>query len=276
MKLRLMSNNLWWCDLNHDAWAEMGENCSNASRAPGFARLYGEVMPHVIGFQECSGRMGHTLMMHISQAGLPYAMLWGKDTPIAYRKDLFELVDSWFYLYPEEIPGLEGAFNNLNTKSYSIALLRLKETGQLLLFATTHLWYKSDAACPGSEDAKAWQVERLVDKLDELQGQYDCPAVVVGDFNTWPAAKAIRAAKARGFAHAHDVATEFADETCGHHFCCDKGFDTQVSEGGFEKSLDHILVRGVKEGAVCRYERSYADYYMPLSDHFPLWIDMEL
>jgi len=76
-----------------------------------------------------------------------------------------------------------------------------------------------------------------------------------------------------GFRHAHDVA-EVAADTTGMHYCCDKGFDKQITEGGFARSIDHILVRDMV-GKVESYTRYTAEYCFPLSDHMPLWIDAE-
>jgi endonuclease/exonuclease/phosphatase family metal-dependent hydrolase len=274
-----MSNNLWWCDINSDAWKAMGEDCSFTARAPGFARIYAEVKPDIIGLQECSARMGHELMALLTAQKAPYAFLWGRDTPIMYHRDKFELIDSDVCIYPEEVPGLEGSFNNLRTKSYCIAVLRLKETGQLLIFATTHLWYKSGDPkapnyYPGSEEARAWQVNLLIDRVEQLQAHYNCPAVIVGDFNTWEGGAAARAAKERGYLYARDIATDHADDTTGMHYCCGEGYKTELHQGNW--SLDHIFVRGFTENAVKRFDRCCPDYYYPLSDHSPVWIDVHI
>ncbi len=273
--MRIMSNNVWWCDTNTEAWEALGADCSAKVRAPQLVRLYKETMPDILGLQECSARMAHFLMTPMADEGLPYAMLWGRNTPVVYRRDKFELVDSETGLYPEEIPGLEGSFNDLQTKSYCIAVLRSKASGKLLIFATTHLWYKSDSKQPGSEAARAWQINTLIDRLDALQKQYNCGAVVVGDFNTWPTGLAVKAALARGFVHGHDVATDYTDETQGMHYCYPDRFDPKPYEGGFDRSIDHILLRGV-EAPVRRFERYYPDYYVTVSDHFPVWIDLEV
>ena len=53
-KLRLMSNNLWWNTFNTPEWEALGADCSNEARVPGFARMYRETQPDVIGLQECS------------------------------------------------------------------------------------------------------------------------------------------------------------------------------------------------------------------------------
>lgn len=276
-----MSNNIWWCDTNHPAWEALGADCSALHRAPGLFRLYKETAPDIIGLQECSARMSHALMTVIAEEGAPYALLWGRNTPIVYRTDKFELVDSKVCVYPENIPEHPGSFNDLRTKSYCIAVLRLKETKQLLIFATTHLWYKSgNPASPSyqefSEEAKAYQLGMLMDQLDILQEQYNCPAVIVGDFNTYPNSLAVRSALKRGFVHAHDAATEHVDETRGMHRCNASGYDPEPGPGDYSTSIDHILVRGTLAESVRRFERYSPDYYMPLSDHFPAWIDVVL
>ena len=137
--MRIMSNNIWWCDENHEAWETQGADCSAKARAPQLVRLYKETLPDILGLQECSARMAHFLMTPMAQEGLPYALLWGRNTPIVYRRDKFELVDSEVGLYPEEVPGLEGSFNDLQTKSYCIAVLRSKEdpTSTMELAAVT-------------------------------------------------------------------------------------------------------------------------------------------
>lgn len=273
-KLRIMSNNIWWCDKNTEAWGAQGLDCSAGNRAPGLLRMYQETQPDIIGLQECSSVMAHQLMTLFAENDAPYALLWGRNTPIIYRRDVFELIDSEVHVYPEQIPGLEGSFNDRKTKSCCISVLRLKESGKLIIFATTHLWYKTDSKQPGSEKAKAWQLSQLLDRLDVFQAQYDCPAVVVGDFNTWPTGIAVRTATERGFTHAHDIAIEHADDTSGMHYCYSDGYNNIIREGGFAHSIDHILIRGVLP--VSRFERYCPDYYLPLSDHSPAWIDTEL
>ena len=271
-KLRLMSNNLWWNTFNTPAWEAMGADCSNEARVPGFARMYRETQPDIIGLQECSARMTRALMIHLAEEDFPYTMVWGGDTPILFRHDKFELVDSKAFIYPEEVPGLEGSFNNLQTKSYCAAVFRLKETGGYLIFGSTHLMYKSEAALPGVEKARGWQMDRLIDQLEAFQANYAAPLVLVGDFNTTPSGRGVQTALERGFVHAHDVA-EVADNTTGMHYCCDAGFATKLNEGDFSHSIDHILLRNF-DGKVETYSRYCPDYYFPVSDHSALWVDV--
>ena len=44
----------------------------------------------------------------------------------------------------------------------------------------------------------------------------------------------------------------------------------------FETAIDHILVKNAPEGAVKRFDRYCPDYYLLLSDHAPVYVDIEL
>lgn len=278
--LRIMSNNIWWCDGNREAWESKGLDCSAEHRADGFYRVYKELMPDIIGLQECTALMAKHLMTLFAEDNAPYAFLWGRDTPIVYRRDKLELVDSQVLIYPEQIEGYEGEFNNAKTKSYCIGVFRIKENGKLLIFATTHLWYKSSDPESRiyqaySAEARTYQLNLLCDKLDELQKYYNCPSIIVGDLNTHYNSQAIQSVLKRGFVHGHDVSLKPADDITGTHYCFGDGFTVGMDEGGFARAIDHLLIKGASENSVKCYERYTPDYYMPLSDHFPLWIDLE-
>lgn len=279
-EFRIMSNNIWDCRGNKPWWQERGFDCSAAARTPYLARVYAETLPDVIGLQESGKEMIAELMASLGKLSLPYSLLWGSYTSMLINLDKFDLVDSEFRLFNEQIPELEGKFNNGNTKSYNIAVLRSKADGKLLTFATAHLWWmssdeKSPEYYPSSDEARAYQMNLLLDRVDYFRNKYSCPAIVVGDMNAVYSSPALRSALARGYLHAHDIATDFSDETNGFHYCYPDGFNTLTSEGDFSISIDHALVWGLPEGAIRRFERYTPDYYMPISDHFPMWIDID-
>ena len=275
-KLRIMTHNQWKNDPNLEDWEKNGFDCSAAVRARGFARVYSELLPDMIGAQEVSPKMIEKLMEHFAELGLDYALLWGRDTPILYRPDKFELVDSEFSLYPEGIPEHEGIFNNHKTKSYCIGVFRVKENGELFVFASTHLWWKSSKDQPFSDEARAYQLSLLISRIDALQEKYNCPAVIVGDLNAGYRSKALAAAFSRGFEHAHDLATDYKDDSVGLHYCFPAGFYDYYYDWEFERAIDHILVRGADRLTVRRFERYSPEYYLPLSDHSPAFVDVEL
>ena len=280
-KLRLMSNNIWNRDENTPAWAERGDDCSAEARLPNLFRIYEDTLPDVIGQQECSLKMADLMMRRFAEKEMPYTMLWGKFTPIIYRTDKFEVVDAEYRLYPVNLPGREGSFNDAASKSYSLAALRVKESGKLILFAATHLWWKSGDPGkknyqPYSAEAREYQIRMLIARVDAWQAKYNCPAIIVGDLNSGIHSLALKAAFAAGFAHAHDLAADYRDETMGVHYCHPDRYEKLPYPRKFDSSIDHILMRGMPDGAVRRFCRYAPAYYMAASDHFPVWADIEL
>lgn len=279
-KLRIMSHNVWKNDKNLPAWEEKGEDCSAISRAKGMVRVYNETLPDIIGFQEMSQLMADEIISGLTNFGKHYTLLKGGDTPIMYRQDRFELIDSDFLLYPTEVPNFEGEFNNSGTKSYCIAVFKDKTDGKELIFMSTHLWWMSSnpklkSYQLGSDEAREYQINMAINRLEELKAQYDCPVILVGDLNANYNSTAVQSALKRGYLHAHDIATDFIDEDWGYHYCFGDGYKPYM-EKPFEYGIDHILVKYAPENFVSRFERYTPDYYLPLSDHSPVFIDVIL
>ncbi len=274
--IRIMSNNQWRHDENNEIWAAMGEDCSAEVRERGFVRVYRETMPDIIGFQEVSPKMLDLMMRYLNEGEPHYAAIWGRDTPILYRQDRFELVNSAFGIYPAGCPGYEGCFNNDDTKSWCIGLFRDKRTGKCLILCTTHLWWKSDD--PGKKDfqlgsdaARVYQCSILVEEIERFRALSgaDCPAVLVGDLNCPYDSAPIRFLTERCFTHANDKA-EWAYPYNGYHWCGDDGW-VPYEPKPFEEAIDHVLIQGPMR--VIRFDRYIDDAYLKLSDHFPAWID---
>lgn len=278
--LRLMSHNIWNCDRNQPGWEAQGLDCSAQVRMPGMVRVYRETNPDIIGLQEVSLLQADLLLRGLLDDGQRYAMLWGKYTPVIYRQDRLELVESDFIVYPEKMEGWDGEFNDVKSKACSIALFRDKQDGKLLIFATTHLWWKSSDPndknyLAGSDEAREYQLNMAIYRLEEYHNKYGCPVVLVGDLNADYNKPVIQNALARGFAHAHNIATEYADEEWGLHYCFPDGY-RPYEPAPFEKAIDHILVKYAPADFVRRFERYTPEYYMPLSDHSPVFADVVL
>lgn len=279
-KLRIMSHNVWKCDDNLPEWKANGEDCSAAARAKGMIRVYTETQPDIIGCQEMSFVMADEIICGLAEQGQRYALLWGRDTPVLYRQDRLELLDSDFLLYPTEFPGWEGAFNNSGTKSWCMAVFRDKTDGKKLIFMSTHLWWMSSEPTAknyqaGSDEARVYQLNMAMDRLEQFRLQHNCPVVLVGDLNADYTKPVIQNALNRGYAHAHDIATEYADQDWGYHYCFGDGYKPYV-EAPFEQAIDHILVKFAPRDFVRRFERYTPDYYLPLSDHSPVFADVIL
>lgn len=281
--LRIMSQNQWNRTDNHPYWEERGLDCSSVVRMKGHTRVFKEIMPDIVGGQEVNKDMQLDFRFYLLEEGLPYTLIWGNMTPIFYRADKLELLDTEYILYPEEVEGFEGSFCDAKSKSANLAVFRDKESGKVFIFLTTHLWWKNgkdpDSGWyqAGSDQVRALQIKMAIELIEKYQKKYDnCPAVLVGDLNTEYDSEAIRYALGEGgFSHAHDVAVEFAHEGKGYNPCAPTCIDNWQDEP-FEKAIDHILVKGLPEDAVRRFDRYTPDYYIYLSDHAPVYADIEL
>ena len=279
-KLRLMSNNIWNCDSNKPAWEAQGLDCSAEARMPGIARVYAETRPDVIGLQEASHKMVDVLVYELSKLGLRYAVLWARFTTILYCADVLEVANTEYLCYPESFEGFEGCFNDVRSKSCNLAVFRVRETGECFIFANTHLWWRSrfegvKSYQAGSGECRAYQIGLAIDMIKKYQKKYRCPAILAGDLNDDYHSPAVQKAIERGFLHAHDVAVDYADPYHGYHYCFPDGFKPYDPKP-FEWGIDHILVSDGAQITVCRFDRYTPTYYDCLSDHYPVYADVEI
>ena len=282
-KVRFMSQNQWNKTPNLEAWENMGLDCSAKVRMRGHVQILGELLPDIAGGQEVNADMQKLLKLYSIDAGLNYTMIWGNFTPIFYRADKFELLDAEYLCYPEQVEGYEGSFNDVLSKSCNLGVFKDKSDGKIFVFANTHLWWKngSDPECRwyqrGSDEVRVMQLQLADAMISKYQKKYgNCPAILVGDMNSRYDTPVIKWALGEGgYSHAHDVATDFVDETSGYNGCGPNGpgkWDTR----GFATAIDHIFVKNLPEGAVKRFERYSPDFYLYLSDHSPIIADIEL
>lgn len=282
-KLRIMSQNQWSWSENTPYWEERGLDCSSEARMKGHARVFQELMPDIIGGQEVNKNMQPDLMFNCLEAGLAYTMIWGNLTPIIYRTDKFDLLDAEYILYPERVPEYEGIFCDSRSKSANLGVFRRKEDGKVFIFVTTHLWYKNGSDPTnrryraGSDQVRTMQLKMAMDLVTKYQKKYDnCPAIVVGDMNAVYHSEAIQCAlNEYGYSHAHDVAVEYAHPGVGYNPCSHRMLGDWLDKP-FEEAIDHVLVKDFPEGAVRRFDRYTPDYYLYLSDHAPVFVDIEL
>lgn len=275
--LRLMSQNQWSCPVNHPAWEEKGLNSSSEYRMKGHTRIIQHINPDIIGGQEVTRDMQLYLKLNCIENNLPYTIIWGNYTPIIYRADKLELLDTEFLLYPVSIDGYDGQCNDSLSKACNLGVFRNKETGNVFIFANTHMWWKSEHQQPGSDEVRRLQMIAAIDLINKYQDKYNgCPIIFCGDMNTPLNKPAPVYALTEGqFVHAHDIATDHAYEGVGYNGCGAEGPGVW-RDGTYADAIDHILVRDVNEGSVKCFERYCPDYYLYLSDHAPIYIDIDL
>ncbi len=271
----IMSSNQWKCDHNVPDWAARGEDCSAECRVNGLVHAYQSVNPDVLGIQEASVRMMQLLVQRMPD----YELITGGDTPILYRPDRLSLIESGFFRYSESIPEFEGSFNNSGTKSYAFAVFEEKSSARRFAFMTTHLWWKSsnpesEVYQPHSDEARTYQIQLALPRLEALMQKYDCPGVLVGDLNATLESPCLKAARALGWTDAHDSAAGKRDDTCGYHPCYAWGYK-RGDAGVFAQAIDHILIRAGEGFKVGDYLRVNHPFFDCISDHYPVYTTLE-
>lgn len=283
-KLRLMSQNQWNHTNNQPQWEEKGLDCSARLRMRGHTQVFKELMPDIVGGQEINADMQRFLKFYCMEEGLPYAQIWGNYTPLIYRSDKLILLETEYLLYPETMEGFEGSFNDVQSKSCNLGVFQTKEDQKIFIFATTHLWWKNGTNQEdvyyqsGSDQARTRQIKMALELIQKYQQKYNnCPVFFVGDMNTKYYSEAIQYALGQGgYSHAHDIAVEFSHEGNGYNECGVDGPGARWQDFSFGDAIDHILVKDIPKGCVRRFDRYTPEYYLLLSDHAPVFVDVEL
>ncbi len=282
----LLSNNLWNRDKNSDAWAARGEDCSADCRVKGLVLAYTSVMPDVLGFQEMSRHMEMLILQGMRRIPLPngtearYEIVTGGFIPILFRHDKLRLLESGHLLYPTEFAPYPGSFNDSDSKGYSFGVFEERNSGKRIAVINTHLWWKpsdpsSKSYQEGSDLARAAQIGMATEKADELTAKYRCPAVLMGDLNDMLGSPALTAAKSAGWQETHALCTGERCDTRGYHYCFPDGW-RHDPPGEYEKAIDHILIKAPGNTEIRRFCRFTEEFFEPLSDHFPVYIEAVL
>lgn len=269
--IRIMSNNVWKCDTNQDAWKAMGENCSAEVRGKGFAAVYIAFKPDIINLQEMSVTMLTVIMNEMKKAGLNYKRLTTApttpdDTPILYNADTLKMLENGHHNY--------AYGNNGNSKGYHWAYFEHLATGTKFIDLSTHLWWKSEEAQPGSDKWRNDQCVEIVNLSNKLIGQYNCPMFIQGDLNMNISAAAYSVLTKGDFKDCYNLAA-VKDNTHGHHECGPSGYSTELYSGGYEKAIDHSLVKNAGDWKIICFRQPVANFFWNLSDHIPIYVDVK-
>ena len=157
------------------------------SRLPLIAEYYRASDADLIGMQEVN-RVGTALFDALNDLYTPVAQRHTEDkhcyTPILYRHDRFDLIESGSELYRSR---------GTDTKSMAWAVVADKKDGKKLALINSHgslilKSYNLDAT--DSVEGEMWRVDnvrQMLEKKDELRAKYGemLPVFVTGDFNSY-------------------------------------------------------------------------------------------
>lgn len=279
--LRILDCNVWnyTKDTIPQAWKDLGADCRSQARCHGFSKVLHSYVPDLFGFQEYTSLMCECLEPLIEDLGYETVIKKTEDglwnwTPIYYNPEVLELVESNYFMYNPQ-------YSDKNSKSYTVAVFRHKQTSKLFISLCTHLWWKGEKAMPGSNAVREKQVRQIIEAVTALRAKYNCPIIVMGDMNCNLKSDALKQFLQVGFVPAWKLATVYGDTSHGHHICDKDGFSTEIrskyAKNDGTTCIDHMMLFGLEKGSeVLVFSRITDAYTVPLTDHYPNYMDMKL
>ncbi len=263
---------------------------SGANQAKRMVMLYSlfmEYRPDAIGFQEAGTNHSNPGSMQnlMKKSGVYVEAPTNASgnpvnfTPIFYNTETLELLDSGWELYDFSSPSYPEVFNNGNSKSVSWARFRVKATGKVFIFFSTHLYYKG--ADVGGDVARRDNVRQLTELCTRLKNEYNCPIFGGGDMNFISSSQEHTDITNNGFANARFTA-EIKDThtgSCGTEAVLNEEYDTFIKvpsvSTGSAGEIDFIF--GFGSGYTFKKQNIMTDLYALYgSDHCPCMVDIKL
>jgi endonuclease/exonuclease/phosphatase family metal-dependent hydrolase len=246
--------------------AEKAETRLWQNRLPLIATLLKNIKPDIIGFQEVINHQQEDLQKELpdfnmigeSRGSSWWGLATDEATPIAYKKDAFELKDHGTFSVNPELNSWtwmpwHRAETGLLPRVCTWAKLKDKQTNKEFYVYNTHLDHMY-------RQAREISAQKVMQDVEQRTPGY--PVIMMGDFNT-PIEGEMKNILTRQFMLAKDKTerVEGPRETA-------TGWDnTKLAE------IDHILVNKLIT-AVERYRVVEADGYP--SDHRPVVADIQL
>jgi len=264
--LRIMANNVWSNNNNNDVWAALGEDCSTQARTPGFIACYLAFQPDVILFQEMNKTMLNLMKTQFKNAGFTYQETESVNgANVVYNTATLKLINHGRKQYDD----YSGP-----SKAYAWALFEHKATGKRFIAVSTHLWWKSESDDPGSDARREAQATEAAKKCVALAKQYNCPVFLGGDFNARTSAKSMQNILAEGMLNCYGNAKKY-DNLGSHHMCGPEGFG-RGSAGTNDQAIDHMFYYNLGNSTLNSFRRTQPYFFIKLSDHYPLYVDVTL
>lgn len=194
-------------------------------------------------------------------------------TPLFYKADKLEVVKSGYRLY--------AGPNDVNSKSLTWAVFRVKSTGKLFAVFNTHFMYNQE----GLADPNAVRVsnaQEILAMIQTIQEQYQGISVVMGgDLNCAASSDPHKVLTGGGLVSAWEQAgVSNRNNTSGYngHATYDTSWKTYTEVSAFtgnrSKAIDHAYVSS--NTTVKGYASLCNLYAQWTSDHMPILIDLQL
>ncbi|MBR1891295.1 MAG: endonuclease/exonuclease/phosphatase family protein, partial [Clostridia bacterium] len=280
--IRAMSFNILCDDYNNKP--------AVAPRVPGVVNTILRYMPDVIGLQECDDQWYAALAADSSlsakfkfinydstaQNKVTYGSTkYTNYSTIMYNKDVLELVEWTQQLH-------NPPCGNYNCRVFTIAVFRIKQSGKLFIFTSTHLAL--------SVDERVDQVNNMKSVIDQWKAKYpDVPFMMSGDYNANESEISIinlmsqndlfdsKNAKVKGTVcrtgHiSNGMLTVSRDPAIPSHWILGRASVTSKNLTTIE-CIDHILLSNGVESLY--YDTIHDSEALDTSDHMPIYCDVK-
>lgn len=273
--------------MTFNIWGDYFGNPPN-EREDGVADAIVSARPDIIALQEVTPNWWRSaLFPKLDKAG--YAVIKGNEAeafkaacacgiapgrlrnhvPLLYRKERYRLVDCGFDVFHARLE-----YN----KGLTWAVLEDRNTGGLVVAASTHFWWQANGR--ESDAIREQNAQMLIWRVRSIKWMYgDVPVVVGGDLNSKPGSWAYEILEKEGFVTAAEAADD-ASKISSHH-----GNPKRDGQGRYrgtlrEKdntsatSIDHVLV-GTNRVHALRHAVVTEQGVLDVSDHSPVVVDFE-
>lgn len=253
---RVMSSNLL---VHYASWG--GEPAK--PRAKMFIEILDAYRPDVVGLQEVSDEWFCCLNRNLPDGyKFLYPLTTGlfvNMTAMIYDSNAVKVIDKGTLKYEEG--------DNPRLRRVVWGLFENNETGKRFIVTSTHLNLIREGKEAAEFATMTAQANELFELVNKLESQYGCPIFSTGDFNAMEDgslngqydAPAIYALLTAEMTDTKDVA---ANQYCGDA----QGLETPT--------YDHIFLKGTAD--VKAYRILSDAYITPLSDHYPIYIDVAI
>lgn len=224
----------------------------------------------ICALQECrpsTHRVGDTdigAMLSDTYAEVEPTLAMSNHTPIFYRRDRFDVVESGYELY-------EG-LNNINSKSLTWAVFFDRIEGGRFAVVSTHFWYMNDAEGNAQRIENVHQLQR---RCDAIVAKYNVPIVVMGDLNCRPDSDPYNEMLRVGMRDIRKLAAKTTDRFTHHALpVLDEENGVFVCNEMPVKTIDYAFLYGDAPVELRSFNVLFDQAALNSSDHCPLFVEL--
>lgn len=274
--VRVMFNNILWHD-SSGMTGQLGRDIPSAERHRLTAEMAAVYQPDVFGMQEVhqterSGRNG--VVMLLADAGYKEAInpnvlgMTSSCTPIFYREDAVTLIASGFKIFDNQ------PTNPDTSKSFTWGVFESKADSSRYMVVSTHL-------CTEDDEIGALQATELLEVVNAVTAEYDCPVIVGGDFNAAYDEKTYKTfTETAGYLNARELAavsTKVRSYQTYPKYDQQLGIMQPVGDITIDNrgSVDHIILSSADKLTVNVFGVVVDECSRSASDHLPIFMDFD-